>query len=161
MVHLREPSRAVHRNGLSAPVDASGLVRLLDIEDLPWLHDLFGRRYPKRYDALTTERWFRAFVVRDPLNMFAARTDDAFLVALTTILPWLPSEPEVNIVGICAEEHCPWQVVKLLRASIEWARLHNAARWRINTDTGYGVSSLALRVGALKIEPRFEIELRS
>lgn len=135
-------------------------MRLLDVDDLPWLHDLFGRRYPLIYDARTTERWFRAFVIRDALNMFAARTDDAFLVAMANVLPWLPGEPEVNVVGICAEEDCAWQVIALLRASIDWAQKRNAARWRINTDTGYDVAPLALRVGARQINPRFEIDLR-
>jgi hypothetical protein len=133
---------------------------LLVEDDLPWLHYLFGKRYPKHYDRATTERWFRSFVVKDPLNMFAARTDDAFLVALTAVLPWIPGEPEVNVVGLCAEEDCGWQVVRLLRASIDWARKRNAARWRINTDTDYDVGALALRVGAHEISPRFEIDLR-
>lgn len=136
------------------------MVRLLDVDDLPWLHYLFGKRYPKHYDQATTERWFRAIVVKDPLHTYAARTDDSFLVAITSVHPWIPSEPEVNVVGICAEEDCTWQVVKLLRSSIDWARKRNAARWRINTDTGYDVGALAFRVGAREVHPRFEIDLR-
>lgn len=135
-------------------------MRLLVEDDLPWLHYLFGKRYPSHYDQATTERWFRIVVVKDALNTYAARTDDAFLVALTAVLPWIPGEPEVNVVGICAEENCSWQVVKLLRSSIDWARKRNAARWRINTDTAYDVGALALRVGAREISPRFEIDLR-
>lgn len=135
-------------------------MRLLDIDDLPWLHDLFGRRYPKHYDRSTTERWFRNIVIKDPLNTLAVRTDDAFLVAITTVLPWIPGEPEVNVVGICAEEDCSWQVVRLLRLSVDWARKRKAARWRINTDTGYDVGALAFRVGAREVQPRFEIDLR-
>lgn len=92
--------------------------------------------------------------------MFAARTDDAFLVALVAVLPWLPGDPEVNVVGVCAEEDCTWQIVALLRESIEWARKRNAAKWRINTETEYDLSSLALRVGAREIKPRFELNLR-
>ena len=137
------------------------MVRLLDLDDLPWLHDLFGRRYPKKYDAATTERWFRAVVTKDALNMYAARTDDAFLVALVAMLPWLPGEPEVNVIGICAEEDSPWQVIALLHSSIDWARKRNAARCRINTDTDYDVAPMALRVGAREIRPRYEIDLRS
>jgi hypothetical protein len=136
-------------------------VRLLIEDDLPWLHALFKKRYPPpRYDALTTERWFRGFAVKDALNLLAVRTDDAFLVAMIVVLPWLPSEPECNVVCICADDDAGWQVIKLLRTSIEWARLRNAARWRLNSDTEYDISPLALRVGAREISPRFELDLR-
>lgn len=135
-------------------------MRLLVEDDLPWLHYLFGKRYPRRYDQDTTERWFKQAVITNPLNFYAARTDDAFLVALVAVLPWIPSEPEVNVVGVCAEEDSAWQVVRLLRASIDWSIKRNAARWRISTDTGYDLSSMALRVGARQIRPRYEIDLR-
>lgn len=134
-------------------------MRLLDVDDLPWLHSVFRKRYPN-HDAATTERWFRAVVVREVLNIFAARTDDALVVALATVTPWLPGEPEVNIVCICADDDAGWQVINLLRASIEWARKRNAVCWRITSDTDYDVSPLAMRVGAREVHQRFELDLR-
>ena len=79
---------------------------------------------------------------------------------MNTVLPWTPSEPEVNIVCICADDNAGWQVIKLLRASIAWARLRNAAKWRLTSDTSYDVWPLAERVGANYIRPRYEINLR-
>lgn len=133
-------------------------MRLLLESDLPWLHSIFRRRYPN-HDAHTTERWFLSFALKDA-NMFAARTDDAFLVAMMVVLPWLPGDPEVNVVCICADDDAGWQVIKLLRSSIEWSRKRNAARWRLNSDTGYDVRPMAMRVGAHEVNPRFEIDLR-
>lgn len=137
-------------------------MRLLVEDDLPWLHELFRQRYPK-HDALTTERWFRAIASRDAQNLLAIRTGEAFLVAMQTVLPWIPGEPEVNVVAVCADEeghNTPWQVILLLRKSIEWARLRKAARWRLTSDTAYDVGPLALRVGAREIKPRYELDLR-
>lgn len=99
-------------------------------------------------------------MVKDVLHMYAARTDDAFLVALASVFPWLPGDPEVNVVCICADDDAGWQVIKLLRASIEWARKRNAKCWRITSDTGYDLRPLAWRIGAREVNPRFEIELR-
>ena len=126
---------------------------------MPWLQTLFKKRYPK-HDALTTERWFRSVVCRDALNLYAVRTDGAFLVAMNTVLPWTPSEPEVNVVCICADDNAGWQVIRLLRASIEWAHHRNAAKWRLTSDTSYDVWPLAERVGASHVRPRYEIHLR-
>ena len=135
-------------------------MRLLTEDDLPWLHPLFAKRYPG-HDAYTTERWFRAVVCKDAMNMFAVRTDGAFLVAMHTILPWMPKDGEVNIVCICADDHAGWQVIALLRKSIEWARHRNAAKWRLTSDTSYDIWPLALRVGATSLRPRYEIDFRS
>ena len=160
MVCVRESSGVVRRINVPAGnTDLSILVRLLIEGDLPWLQSLFKKRYPK-HDALTTERWFRAYICKDALHAYAVRTDDAFLVAMQTILPWIPSEPEVNVVAICADDGAGWQVIRLLRASIEWARHRNAARWRLTSDTSYDVWPLAERVGATAIRPRYEIDLR-
>jgi hypothetical protein len=136
------------------------LVRLLVEDDLPWLHNLFSKRYPDRYDAATTERWFRSVVVKDAMHMYAARTNDAFVVAMMVTMPWLPGHPEVNVVGICADDGAGWQVIKLLRGSIDWARKRNAAVWRLSSDTMYDVWALAERVGAHHVRPRYEINLR-
>jgi hypothetical protein len=133
---------------------------LLVEADLPWLHYLFAKRYGERYDADTTARWFKLVVIPEALNFYAARTEDAFIGALTTVLPWLPGEPEVNVIAICADDDAGWQVITLLRASIAWARKRNAARWRICSDTEYDLRPLALRVGAREITSRFEIDLR-
>jgi hypothetical protein len=135
-------------------------VRLLVEDDLPWLHSLFTKRYPERYDAATTERWFRNVVVKDAMHMYAARTDAAFIVAMQVIMPWLPGDPEVNVVAICADDGAGWQVVKLLRDSIDWARKRNATIWRFASDTEYNVWPLAERVGARRVCPRYEINLR-
>lgn len=160
MVHVHQSSGDVRRIDVPAGTpDTADVVRLLTEDDLPWLHSLFKKRYPK-HDALTTERWFRAAVCRDAMNMLAVRTDGAILVAMNTVLPWIPSEPEVNIVCICADDNAGWQVIILLRKSIEWARLRNAAKWRLTSDTSYDVWPLALRVGATSIRPRYEIDLR-
>ena len=135
------------------------MVRLLTERDLPWLHRLFKKRYPN-HDALTTERWFLNVCCRDALNLLAIRTDDAILVAMNTVLPWIPEEPEVNIVCIAADDDAGFQIVTLLRKSIEWARLRKAARWRLTSDMPYDVWPLAKRVGAREIRPRYEIDLR-
>ena len=134
-------------------------MRLLVESDLGWLHYLFAKRYPG-YDAATTERWFRSVVVKDAMNLYAARTDGAFLVAMNVVLPWTPGEPEVNVVSICADDSAGWQVIRLLRSSIEWARKRNAAKWRLTSDTMFDVWPLADRVGAKQVRPRYEINLR-
>jgi hypothetical protein len=79
---------------------------------------------------------------------------------MNVVLPWTPSDPEVNIVAICADDGAGWQVVRLLRASIEWARKRNASKWRLTSDTMFDVWAIADRVGAKIIRPRYELNLR-
>jgi len=129
---------------------------------LPWVHGLFKQRYPHDYDWHTTEVWFCHTVLNNPLTLYAARTDDAFVLANTTVMPWLPGQYECNVVTICADEnsHATWQVMDLLRHSIAWAQRRNCYVWKISSDMEVDITPLAQRVGAKKLLSRFSLQLR-
>jgi hypothetical protein len=84
---------------------------------------------------------------------------NAFSISMLSVVPWLPSEFECNVVAICAEDGCMWEGVKCLRDSIEWARKRKARRWRIVSETGYDLEQIAKRLGAKEIMPRWEMML--
>lgn len=126
------------------------------------MQDLLRRRYPNNYDPMTAARWVKEHVIPSPLLYLGIRTDDAFLIALVNQMPWVPGENIIEVVSLCADDDPGWpfQTVKLLRASIEWARHRNAKAWRICSETHYDLEPLARRVGAHAVSPRYILELR-
>jgi hypothetical protein len=133
------------------------MVRLMVEADLPWLREMFRQRYPDRYNPITTEGWFVNIVLKNPLLFLPIRTDNALLIAMITCLPWLPDEFESNIVCICGKG---WEVVSLLRASIEWAEMRKCVVWRLQSDTDFDIAPLAKRAGATEVSPRFAVRMR-
>jgi len=132
---------------------------LLTENDLPWLIFLCKKKYSSRYDQATTEGWFRNIVLKSPLMFRAVRTKNAFAISMISVVPWLPSEFECNVVFIAADDDALWEAMKLLRDSIEWARLRKCVRWRLTSDTENDLCGIARRLGAKEISPRFTLEL--
>lgn len=127
--------------------------------DLPWLAYLCLKKYSHRYDQEGTEGWFRNIVLKAPLLFYPARTDNAFTVTMLSCLPWLPAEWSADVVFTCADDGAMWEVMSLVRQSIEWSRKRRASFWRISSDTDYDIAPLAHRVGANAIGPRYILRL--
>jgi hypothetical protein len=128
--------------------------------DLDWMHQLFNKRYPPpRYDAITTEAWYRNVILKTPLMFYPCRLANSFSVSMMTCVPWFPTEFETHVICVCAEDGAHWEAVKLLRASIAWARLRKCKRWRLSSDTEYEFGGLAKRLGATELSPRYTLEL--
>lgn len=134
--------------------------RLIVEDDIPWLSALFAKRYATYpYDPVTAEGWFRNRVLKEPMLFLAQRTDNAFCISMLSVTPWIPADYETNVVVICAEDNAVWESLKLLRASIEWARLRRCKMWRMSSDTQNDVSLLAHRLGAEEISPRYVMRI--
>ena len=131
------------------------MIRDIGPDDFPWVFSLAQQRY-EGYDqggalqALAT-------AVRIP-TAIAWRTDHGFLVANTTGTLWYPKRRALEILALCVEEGHHWDAVKLLRASVAWARDKGCERWLVNSDTQHQIGSLAVRAGAMP-EPRYVIDL--
>lgn len=124
-------------------------------DDVPWLYDLCKKRYPEKYDSVTTEGWFRNIVLKQPVLFHAIRMPNAFCISMLSIMPWMPSEIECSVVFVCADDGCMWEAMKCLRSSIEWGRLRKCAIWRVCSDQQYDFSGLAKRLGATEQQPRY------
>ena len=122
--------------------------------------NLASRRYPRSYDIEAAEMWMRNIVLRQPMVFYPIRTDHAFMVTLISLLPWLPSEPEANVVMLCAEDERIWDSVKLARASFDWAVRRKCARWGFNSDTDFDIGPIAKRMGMIERCPRYVVPLR-
>jgi hypothetical protein len=123
--------------------------------DAPWWFDLFKKRYSQsRYDTLTTYAWMTEFVLKDPKMFLPIRTDNALLIAIIHVVPWLLGS-EVQLVALIADEGAVWECPALLRASIEWANLRNAKRWRFSarTENDAIIGPLMRRIGAHEDSP--------
>ena len=134
-------------------------ITLLREDDLPWLARLCLKRYSHRYDQEGTEGWFRNIVLKTPLLFLPIRTGNAFTVTMLSCLPWLPAEWTADVVFTCADEGAVWEVIPLLRRSIEWSRKRRISMWRICSETGYDIAPLARRMGAKAIAPRYILRL--
>lgn len=132
----------------------------MTVEDLPWLYYLCRKRYADDYTPTETEGWFRNSVLTNAVVFFPIRTNDAFLIAHLHVWPWKAKEFTCDVMFICADDGAVWQALSLVRASIAWAESRKAAVWRISSETEIDVTPLALRVGAKKIGPRCELDLR-
>jgi hypothetical protein len=134
--------------------------RVMTEADLDWLTYLCKKRYSHKYDSETTAAWFQNVVLKSPLLFFAARTQDAFCISLISVTPWLPGSIEANVVFVCCDDGCMYQALRLLRASIAWAKLRNCTLWRLSSDTDYDLAPLARRLGATELSPRYVLRLQ-
>lgn len=122
--------------------------------------DLARRRYPGNFDIEAAEMWMRNIVLKQPMVFYPIRTDNAFMVTLVALLPWLPGEPEANVVLLCAEDGHIWDSVRLTRASLEWAVRRNCWRWGFNSDTVFDIGPIAARMGLVSRCPRYVMNLK-
>lgn len=170
MVDVRQSSRALLNQ--SNPVTFAPVVEttieadtvllepwLLSENDLPWLRNLFGKKYDKGFDALTTENWFRNIVMKNPMMFYPVRLSNSFLIAMLSTLPWLPSRFDCNIICVCADDGYMWETAKLLRGSIDWARNRKCKYWMLSSDTVFDLAPMAKRMGAEEIWPRYMLDL--
>lgn len=145
---------------LENPLDIVPVQPWLTTEnDLQWLIYLGKKRYGEAFDYVTVEGWYRNIVLKSPLMFHSVRMPNAFCISMISTLPWTPSEFESNVIFICAEEGSTWEVMRLLRASVAWARHRKCKTWRISSNTEHGVDALARRLGATEVSPRFLMEL--
>jgi hypothetical protein len=121
--------------------------------------ELAKRRYDNRFDFQAAEMWVRNIVLKQPMVFLPIRTDDAFLVGLISVIPWLPAEWEAGIVMVCAEPGKIWQAMALIRESLAWAKRRRCTEWRLTSETAADVWPLAKRLGVTEISPRYVIRL--
>lgn len=140
-----------------SPYSVSVLVepRLFTEQDILWVVWLGRKRYPKNYDPWGAEGWLRNTVLKQPLMFLPMRTNRAFCVSMISVKPWTPSENECHVAALCADDGAMMEAIKLLRWSIEWAKLRKCSVWSMSSDTEYDFEMLARRIGAKEIGPRF------
>lgn len=127
--------------------------------DIPWLHTVCAKRYPRdKFDPIGTEGWFRNIVLKSPLLFCPIRTDNAFLIAMLCCVPWKPADFEANVIMVCADDGGMWEALRLLRVSVEWAKLRKCSSWRL-TSENEDLTMLARRLGATETSPRFNLRL--
>lgn len=132
--------------------------RRLVADDIPWMTDLACRRF-KPFDVENATRWMVHLVLPNYRNMYLAlRTADAFLVAAINEMPWNLSESVVVVLTMVTEPHATWQGVRLLRASVEWARVRKAVRWQYHFDDR-DAGPLLRRIGAAPMKYFYGINL--
>ena len=129
--------------------------RTVTYDDLPWLLSLAYRRY-RSFDPGKTLSWL-VEVIRSP-QALVLRDDDACCITVITTSPWhTPTESEAHVVFAFADKGKHWQLVRLLRQSVQWARMRGCKLWRCHSDTEYDVGVLAKRIGAKQAPQRWLI----
>jgi hypothetical protein len=130
--------------------------RLLVESDVPWMIELARRRF-RAFDPVAAQSWFVSEVLTNN-RYFAMRTEDAFLVSVLSSMPWSMSRSEAIVLILITADDKPWQIVRLLRESIKWARQRKAAHWHLWMDDA-DAGALARRVGARKNTNRYRVDL--
>jgi hypothetical protein len=88
------------------------------------------------------------------------RSDGAFQITNLTMSPWTPTLPQADIVAVCAEDDCVWQVSELMRDSMKWAKQRGAWEWRFESNTDFDLGPIMRRLGAKTISPRYSMKFR-
>jgi hypothetical protein len=130
--------------------------RLLVEADVSWMIELARRRF-RAFDPVAAQSWFVSEVLTND-RYFAMRTEDAFLVAVLSSMPWSTSRSEAIVLILITDDDKPWQIVRLLRESIKWARQRKAAHWHFWMDDA-DAGALARRVGARQNTNRYRVDL--
>lgn len=117
------------------------------------------RRYRQGFDAMAMEAWFRNTVLKQPLIWLYVRLDDAFMLGVINVIPWVPGELEFTVIMVVADEGKMWQAVELLRFSIEWSRQRRIVDWRLSSETENELGAIAKRLGATELSPRYSLRL--
>ena len=117
------------------------------------------RRYTQRADPMALEAWFRGVVLKQPAIWLAVRTDNAFVMGVINVRPWIPSEMELALVLVCADEGAMWEMIELLRFSMEWAKTRRCTDWQISSITRFDLGPIARRLGEVTIEPHYKVKL--
>lgn len=133
--------------------------RILTEADIPWLFHLCRKKYANSYDAIATEIWFRNTVLKNALIYLPQRTENAFCISNMYTMPWTSNEFEACVLFLCADDGAGWEALKLLRASVEWAKFRRCVAWRCASETDSDLTAFARRVGATELSPRFTIRL--
>ena len=95
----------------------------------------------------------------NPIQYYATRTSDAFQITNLTTTPWAPATFKADIVFVAADHGKMWQLLPLLRDSVQWARDRNAVWWRFETETDFDLAPIMKRIGANEITPRYHLKL--
>lgn len=134
------------------------MIRPITVDDLPWVLSLGSRRYKDGDPGGALVALSQA--MRSPTAL-AIRSDYGFLVANINIVGWYPQKRNCYVLAVCVEEgHHSWDAIKLLRASVEWAKEQKCERWWFTSDLEHEreVASLAERLGAWVV-PHYVIKL--
>jgi hypothetical protein len=129
-------------------------------EDVQWISELFEGRYGPRYNWPATQLWYLNIVLKAPMQFFPIRTDNALCITSIGLEPWHPQELEAFINTLVSRPNATWEVLELLRESVDWAKKRGCTRWRFQSDTGNDIAPLMKRLGAKEIDPRFAIEFK-
>lgn len=133
------------------------MIRPITADDVPWGMSLAHRRY-ESFDP------GGALIVLGTAlrssTALAIRSDHGFVIANIVAPAWFPRKRDAHILWLCVEEGHHWEAVKLLRASICWAKEQGCRRWWFDGDTEHEVGALAERVGAREV-PRYRIDLEA
>lgn len=125
--------------------------------DAPWMLDISRRRFGSDFDQIACEGWFFTEVLPKYGLYLPIRTSNAFLIALLNSMPWEPSVLRAHVLLLVSDEDAVWEAIRLLRASVEWARSRKCKSWHYHWDEGDALT-LCARVGAM-CEKRYRIDL--
>lgn len=131
------------------------MIRAITVDDVPWGMSLAHRRYEEFDPGGALIAIGQA--IRSP-NALAVRSDHGFLVAHIVASGWFPRKREAYVLWLCVEEGHHWEAVRLLRASVGWAKEQGCTRWWFDSETEHEVAALAERVGAHEV-PRYTVDL--
>lgn len=125
--------------------------------DIPFLLELARETYPS-FDERAASIWLDKVLPR--ADSLVLRSASAAIVAMVGAPSWMPSDRQCHIIFVLGYPRAVWDVVRLLRASQEWALEMGCGLWRFGADVPFDVGPLARRVGASEDSPRYYRALR-
>lgn len=123
------------------------VLRRATASDIPFLLAIAQKAYPEGFDVAASKAWLEKVITLP--NALVLRRERSGLVASLTTNFWQPSVLRCAVVFLAGDDPSPWELMSLVRASIEWGKQSGAKTWRLlNERNGVDISAIAARVGA-------------
>lgn len=122
------------------------------------MHEICQAAYPEGYyDPAASESWIRR-TSRIPDSLLLR--GEASWLGVTLARPWWnPMELEARFLPIVSTKGSGFELVKMNRMAIDWARERGAKRFYWVAVTGVDLGPLARRFGAVPVSPSYVLEL--
>jgi hypothetical protein len=138
-------------------------IRRVTEADIPWLHDLCARAYPKGYfNPEDAEKWVRYMIANamlDSSTHLVLRGDRSWLVAFVQSLPWNMAQKVARLLPVSSLGSARREIEEMVRIAVDWARKKGAGEFHFATITGVDLGPIVLPLGAKPSSPAYVLRL--
>lgn len=122
------------------------------------MHETCARAYPPGYyDPVASEVGVRRFLASS--DALLLRGNVSWLGVSVGGPWWNPKEREARFLPIVSAGQATFELLKMVKMAMDWARERGAKRFYFVAVTGVDLGPLARRFGGVPVSPSYVVEL--